>query len=188
MTETSQSTPSSTTSSTPSSSTGTATSSQARPSSGTSSSSSLARRGDSDGSALMSEQGRTTIADAVVAKIAGIAAREVNGVHALGGGAARAVGAIRDRISSVAGSGQGVSQGVSVEVGEREAAIDLVLIADYGVSIADLADGIRRNIVSAVERMTGLSVTEVNIDVQDVYLESEDDSGDEDDQRPPRVQ
>lgn len=131
------------------------------------------REGDSS---LVTAQGRTTIADSVVAKIAGIAAREVTGVHALGGGAARAVGAIRERISSVAsGVSPDVAQGVSVEVGEREAAVDLVLVADYGVSIADLAEGIRRNVIAAVERMTGLDVTEVNIEVQDVYLPSDDD-------------
>lgn len=133
--------------------------------------------------ALASEQGKTTIADTVVSKIAGIAAREVSGVHALGGGASRAVGMLRGRIP---GSSTNHSQGVSVEVGEREAAIDIQLVAEYGVAIADLAQGIRRNIVSAVERMTGLSVTEVNIEVQDVYVAS-DDQDDSDDQ-PARVQ
>ncbi|MBC7639994.1 MAG: Asp23/Gls24 family envelope stress response protein, partial [Rhodoferax sp.] len=123
-------------------------------------------------SALVTEQGKTTTADAVVAKIAGIAAREVSGVHALGGGTARAVGALRERIP---GGRTNHSQGVAVEVGEREAAIDLQLVADYGMSVADLAAGIRRNVISAVERMTGLVVTEVNIEVQDVFLASEDD-------------
>ncbi|GAB3883759.1 Asp23/Gls24 family envelope stress response protein [Terrabacter terrigena] len=122
-------------------------------------------------SALVTEQGRTTIADTVVAKIAGIAARDVAGVHALGGGTARAVGALRERIP---GGRTNHSQGVSVEVGERQAAVDVQLIADYGVSIADLAQGIRRNVISAIERMTSLEVTEVNIEVQDVFLEQED--------------
>lgn len=126
---------------------------------------------DSD-SALMTSQGKTTIADTVVAKIAGIAVREVNGVHALGGGAARAVGLLRERIP---GAKTNHSQGVSVEVGERQAAVDVELVADYGVSIADLAEGIRRNVISSIERMTSLEVTEVNVAVQDVYLESEDD-------------
>jgi len=143
----------------------------------------VASPGGSDTSALVTQQGKTTIADAVVAKIAGIAAREVSGVHALGGGTARAVGALRERIPG-ARTNQG--QGVSVEVGERQAAVDVQLVAEYGVSIADLAQGIRRNIVKAVERMTGLEVTEVNIEVQDVYLESEDESDDQDSE--PRVQ
>ncbi len=125
------------------------------------------------GGALDSTQGRTTIADTVVSKIAGIATREVNGVHSLGGGAARAVGALRERIP---GSSTNHGQGISVEVGEKEAAIDIQLVAEFGVSITDLAAGIRTNVISSVERMVGLTVVEVNIDVQDVHIESEDDS------------
>jgi len=118
--------------------------------------------------ALVSEKGRTTIADVVVSKIAGIATREVTGVHDLGGGAARAVGALRDRIP---GATTNHSQGVSVEVGERQAAVDIEIVAEYGVSIADLAGGIRQNVIFAVERMTGLEVTEVNVTVHDVFLD-----------------
>lgn len=66
-------------------------------------------------------------------------------------------------------------QGVGVEVGEREAAVDIELVADYGVSLADLAASIRRNVINSIERMTGLDVTEVNVEVQDVYLPDEDD-------------
>jgi uncharacterized alkaline shock family protein YloU len=121
--------------------------------------------------ALVTEQGRTSIADTVVSKIAGIAAREISGVHDLGGGTARAVGALRERIP---GSRTNMSQGVAVEVGEHQAAVDLDIVAEYGVAIADLANAIRRNVVDAVERMTGLEVTEVNITVHDVFLESEE--------------
>lgn len=130
-------------------------------------------------SALVSEQGKTTIADQVVAKIAGIATREVSGVFSLGGGVSRTVGAIRERIP---GSRTNFGQGVSVEVGERQAAVDLDVVADYGIAIADLAAGVRRNVIDAVERMTGLEVTEVNIVVHDVHLEGDSDS-DEDDSR-----
>ena len=132
---------------------------------------------------LVGKDGRTTIADTVVSKIAGIAAREVSGVHALGGGAARAVGALRERIP---GSSTNHSQGVSVEVGERQAAVDVQLVAEYGVSLADLASGIRRNVISSIERMTGLEVTEVNIEIQDVHLETEERT--EDTSSEPRVQ
>ena len=120
---------------------------------------------------LVTPQGRTSIADTVVSKIAGVATREVSGVHALGGGAARAVGALRERIP---GSRTNHSQGVSVEVGERQAAVDIDMVADYGVAIADLAAGVRRNVIDAVESMTALEVTEVNITVHDVFLESEE--------------
>jgi uncharacterized alkaline shock family protein YloU len=119
--------------------------------------------------------GKTTIADTVVAKIAGIATREVTGVYDLGGTAARTVGMIRDRIP---GSKTNLSQGVTVEVGEKQAAVDLQLIVEYGVGIADLAQAVRRNVISAVERMTGLEVTEVNIAVSDIHLEGDDDSAD----------
>ena len=122
-------------------------------------------------SALVSTEGTTTIADTVVSKIAGIAAKEVTGVYSLGGGGGRALGAIRERIP---GARTNHAQGVSVEVGETEAAVDLDLVAEYGVSIADLATGIRRNVISAVERMTGLTVVEVNVVVNDVHLPEED--------------
>jgi uncharacterized alkaline shock family protein YloU len=130
-------------------------------------------------------QGKTTIADVVVSKIAGIATREIEGVHALGGGAARAVGMLRERIP---GSRTNLSQGVSVEVGEKQAAVDIELVAEYGVSLSDLADAIRGNVIAAVERMTGLEVTEVNIAVSDVHLEGDDDDDADDTPAERRVQ
>ena len=79
-------------------------------------------------------QGKTTIAASVVQKIAGIAAREISGVYAMGGGVSRAFGAIRERIP---GGGTGVTNiaGVQVEVGEKQAAIDLDLVVEYGASM-----------------------------------------------------
>jgi len=97
-------------------------------------------------------------------------------VHDVGGGTSRAIGALRERIP---GARVNQSQGVSVEVGERQAAVDIDIVAEYGVSIADLAAGIRRNVITAVERMTGLEVTEVNIVVHDVYLDEGDDDSQE---------
>lgn len=137
-------------------------------------------------SPLETSQGTTSIADQVVSKIAGIAVQDVTGVHALGGGAARAIGSLRERIP---GSKVNHSQGITVEVGERQAAVDVVLIAEYGVAIADLATGVRRSVISSVERMTGLQVTEVNIEVIDVFIPGQDDDQDsDDDQRSVRVQ
>lgn len=136
-------------------------------------------------SALQTSEGNTTIADGVVSKIAGLSAREVSGVYELGGGAARTMGALRDRIP---GASSSRSQGVSVEVGETEAAVDIDLVAEYGVSIADLAKSVRRNVISSVEGMTGLHVVEVNISVNDIHLPS-DDTDDRDKQpEPARVQ
>lgn len=129
-------------------------------------------------STLITDQGRTTIADGVVAKIAGIATREVDGVHAIGGGAARAVGAVRERMG-----GKTHGQGVSVEVGERQSAVDVDVVLEYGVAIADVAEGIRRNVIRSVERMTGLEVTEVNVSVLDIFIPGDDQGENEDEQR-----
>lgn len=121
---------------------------------------------------VMSSGGRTQIADVVVSKIAGLAAREIAGVYALGGGVARAFGAIRERIP---GGSTNVSQGVGVEVGEKQAAVDLDIVIEYGASVADVAVAIRRNVIGALERMTGLEVVEVNIAVNDVHLPGDDE-------------
>ncbi|MCX5008593.1 Asp23/Gls24 family envelope stress response protein [Streptomyces sp. NBC_00638] len=118
-------------------------------------------------------RGKTTIADGVVAKIAGMAAREVPGIHSLGAGMARAFGAVRERVPG--GGGGGATRGVKVEVGERQAAIDLDVVVEYGVSIVDVAGEVRTNVISAVERMTGLEVVEVNIAVDDVHLPDDED-------------
>jgi uncharacterized alkaline shock family protein YloU len=117
-------------------------------------------------------RGRTTIADGVVEKIAGMAARDVTGVHAMGSGISRAFGAARERVP---GTGKSVSRGVKVEVGEKQTAIDLEIVVDYGVSITDVAGSVRGNVVSAVEWMTGLEVVEVNIAVSDVKLPDEEE-------------
>ncbi|WP_328453715.1 MULTISPECIES: Asp23/Gls24 family envelope stress response protein [unclassified Amycolatopsis] len=122
--------------------------------------------------ALVTTEGATSIADVVVQKIAGLATREIPGVHALGGGAARAFSAIRERIPGATAS---AGQGVSVEVGEKQAAVDLQIVVEYGVSIADLSRSVRRNVITAVEQMTGLEVVEVNINVGDLHLPSEDE-------------
>jgi uncharacterized alkaline shock family protein YloU len=131
---------------------------------------------------LQSDLGKTTIADRVVQKIVGLAAREVPGIYDLGGGAARTLGAIRERIP---GSSQTSGQGVSVEVGETQAAVDLEVVTEYGMSIAEVAKSVRRNVISAVEGMTGLQVTEVNLAVSDIHLPGDDQ---EDSAQPARVQ
>jgi uncharacterized alkaline shock family protein YloU len=123
-------------------------------------------------SALVTDQGTTSIADNVVQKIAGLAAREVRGVYELGGGAARAFGALRERIP---GGSASAGQGVAVEVGEKQTAVDLELVVEYGVAIAELGKAVRRNVITAIEQMTGLEVVEVNINVNDVHIPEDDD-------------
>lgn len=125
---------------------------------------------------LATDDGQISVAEGVVQKIAGTACREIAGVHAMGTGGTRAYGAIRERIPG--SSGPNFAQGVGVEVGETEAAIDLDIVVEYGVGIAELGRSIQRNVKQAVERMTGLRVVEVNIAVDDVYLPGTDDDQD----------
>ncbi|WP_351225195.1 Asp23/Gls24 family envelope stress response protein [Streptomyces sp. NPDC002133] len=128
-------------------------------------------------------RGRTTIADGVVEKIAGLAARDVLGVHAMGSGISRTFGAVRDRVPGGGGRSSSATRGVKAEVGEVQTALDLEIVVDYGVSISDVARAVRENVVAAVERMTGLEVVEVNIAVSDVKLPDEEEEEPE-----PRIQ
>jgi uncharacterized alkaline shock family protein YloU len=120
---------------------------------------------------LATGEGQITVAETVVQKIAGKACREIAGVHAMGNSGSRAFGAVRERIPG--STGPNVAQGVGVEVGEKEAAIDLEIVVEYGVAIAELGRSIQRNVKQSVERMTGLHVVEVNIAVDDVFLPTE---------------
>ncbi len=120
-------------------------------------------------SPLRTERGSTRIEDSVVAKIAGIAAQEVEGIQ-MGGGTARAVGGF---LESVGGGGGGPTRGVSVEVGEEEAAADLSMAVEYGNPIPQISEAVRRNVINRIENLTGLRVTEVNITVNDVLLPEE---------------
>jgi uncharacterized alkaline shock family protein YloU len=115
--------------------------------------------------------GKTVTSDGVIAKIAGIAAREVTGVHALGGGTVRALGAIREAIA-----GSDLSQGVSLNVNENEVAVDITLVAEYPIPLHKIADDVRTAVISAIESLAGLHVTEVNVTINDVQLPSDDDN------------
>ena len=123
------------------------------------------RKGE-PGEELQSSQGQTSIADSVVTKVAGLAAGEVAGVHELGGATSRAVGGLTQKV----GLSDSRSQGVSVEVGDREAAVDLTLVVEYGESIPQVAEQVRRQVIKRVEGITGLSVVEVNIAVDDLWF------------------
>ncbi len=120
------------------------------------------------GSPLKTERGSTTIRDGVVSKVAGIAAQEVDGIRMGGGGASQAVGSIMSAVPGVGGASQ--SQGVSVEVGEVEAAVELTVTVEYGRVIHRVAEAVRSNVIRRVENLVGLRVTEVNISVTDVFF------------------
>ena len=122
-------------------------------------------------------RGATNISDAVVSKIAGVAAQEVEKVQ-MGGGTAAAVGGfLTSMTGAVTGGnstgGAGLTSGVSVEVGQEEAAVELTVAVEYGVSIPQTTQAIRDNVINRVENLTGLRVTEVNITVNDVQFPEE---------------
>ncbi|MET7637984.1 Asp23/Gls24 family envelope stress response protein [Streptomyces sp. NPDC005438] len=133
-----------------------------------------------DGKGNGTVAGRTHIAEVVVESIAGVATKEAPGVHAMGGGVSRAMGAVRDRLPS---SGEDNTRGVHAEVGEKQAAIDVGFVVEYGTAITDTARQVRSNVSRAVGKMTGLEVVEVNVDVLDIHVpgdseDSEDGEGD----------
>lgn len=130
---------------------------------------------------LQTDQGTTSIDDSVVSKIAALAAREVDGVAALGGAMSGALANVVGRIRG----GEHRTAGVGVEVGSRQAAVDISCQMQYPASIHEVADSVRQNVIDRIESMTGLEVVEVNIAVSDlVFAEGDEESS----QRPSRVE
>jgi uncharacterized alkaline shock family protein YloU len=127
-------------------------------------------------SPLHSDRGSTNISDTVVQKIAGIAAQEIEKVQ-MGGGAAAAVtgflGSVSGAVTGSSSGGGSPTSGVSVQVGEQETAVDLTVAIEYGVSIPQVTETVRRNVINRIENLTGLGVTEVNITVNDVQFPEE---------------
>jgi uncharacterized alkaline shock family protein YloU len=111
------------------------------------------------------------ISDDVVATIAGLTAMETKGVAAMSGGVSE--GLARKL------SGRNVQKGVSVEVGQQEAAIDLRIIVHYGSKIQEVGRVLQENVRTAVENMTGLKVVEVNVKIEGVAFkeDEQDDAG-----------
>jgi uncharacterized alkaline shock family protein YloU len=114
--------------------------------------------------------GKTTIDTGVIAKVAGIATTSVAGVHAVGGGVSRALGAIRGAINQA-----DLGQGVSVEVGERQVAVDITLVAEYPMPLQKVADDVRASVYAAIEGIVGMDVAEVNVTINDVYIPGQED-------------
>lgn len=115
--------------------------------------------------------GSIRIADEVVSIIAGLAATEVDGIAGMSGGIAGGIAEMLGR--------KNFAKGVKVEVGEKEAAVDLYIIVKYGVRIPDIALAAQENVKQAIETMTGLSVVEVNVHVQGVGFPEDDKHEDE---------
>jgi uncharacterized alkaline shock family protein YloU len=114
---------------------------------------------------ITDDMGSVRITDEVVAIIAGMAATEVAGVAGMSGGIAGGIAEMLGR--------KNLSKGVKVEVGEKEAAIDMYIIVEYGYRIPDIAWEIQEKVKKSVETMTGLNVIEVNIHVQGVNIEKD---------------
>jgi uncharacterized alkaline shock family protein YloU len=119
-----------------------------------------------EGLTLETERGITTIADDVVAKVAGHACRAADGVDSLGTQFRRLMGRVRP-------GKENLNQGVNVEVGRKEAAIDVVLVVRYGYPIPDLSQQVRDRVIGEVEDSTGLEVVEVNIEIDDIVFEDQ---------------
>jgi uncharacterized alkaline shock family protein YloU len=117
--------------------------------------------------------GTTVVADGVVAKVAGIAAREVPGVFALGGGTARALGALRDVIGTT-----DLGQGVRVEVGETQVAADVTIVVEYPAPMHTVAEQVRAAVARTIEQLVGMEVAEVNVAINDVHIPGDDAADD----------
>jgi uncharacterized alkaline shock family protein YloU len=120
---------------------------------------------------LAEDRGRTVIADEVVEKIAGIAAREVAGVFDLGGDVSRVFASLRERIGlAEEGTGEEANRGVRVRLDGTTAVIDLTIVIEFGYVVHSVTDAVRTKVIASVESMLGLEVTEVNIRVDDVHV------------------
>jgi uncharacterized alkaline shock family protein YloU len=101
--------------------------------------------------------GHVTMSQSVVETIAGLAARQVDGIHSLG----------KPRLINL---GDSPTRGVAAEVGMKEAAIDIDCVIEYGIDLRETAKKLRTLIATEVNRMAGRQVVEVNINVHDVHL------------------
>lgn len=118
-----------------------------------------------DNTRIDSSIGSVRIADEVVEIIAGMAASEVEGIAEMSGGF---VGDLANMLSR----GKNVSKGIKVEVGEKEATVDLFLAVEYGVSIPDVAQKVQVAVKEAIEGMTGLAVLEINVHIQGIAFKN----------------
>jgi uncharacterized alkaline shock family protein YloU len=125
---------------------------------------------------LIAERGTTVIANEVVEKIAGIAARDVPGVYDLGGDVSRVFAAVKERI----GLGQpDDDQGVSVRLEGGKAAVRVTLVIEYGFVVYSVTEAVRAKVIGAVENLLGLEVTAVDIVVDDVHVPDNGPVGDD---------
>jgi uncharacterized alkaline shock family protein YloU len=113
-------------------------------------------------------EGDTVVTDGVIGKVAGLAVRDIPGVHSLGGGAARVIGQLRDRIGQT-----DLTQGITVDAQETGVAFQVTLVAEYGVPLQDVAADVRAAISEAVTGLVGRPVTRVDVTVADIVMPGE---------------
>jgi uncharacterized alkaline shock family protein YloU len=119
---------------------------------------------------LAADRGQTTIANEVVEKIAGIAAREVPGVHDLGGDLARALSTVKEKLRL---GEESAAQGVSVKLEGKTAEITVVIVIEFGFQVFSVTEKVREKVISSVENLLGLEVTAVDVTVDDVHVPEE---------------
>lgn len=119
---------------------------------------------------IPASRGHTTIANEVVEKIAGIAAREVPGVYDLGGDVARMFSAVKERLHL---GEESAAQGVTVKLEGREAEIEVVIVIEFGFQVYSVTEKVREKVISSVENLLGLEITAVNVTVDDVHIDDD---------------
>ncbi|MCM3793592.1 MULTISPECIES: Asp23/Gls24 family envelope stress response protein [Priestia] len=111
-------------------------------------------------------QNTLTFEDQVIKKIAGIAANEIKGILSMSGGF---MSGLTDRFRST----EDITKGINAEVGEKQVALDLKVIVEYGKNVPAIFSETVNNVKKSVHDMTGLEVVEVNMHVEDVMTRSE---------------
>ncbi|MBO0868321.1 MAG: Asp23/Gls24 family envelope stress response protein [Micromonosporaceae bacterium] len=125
---------------------------------------------------LPADRGTTTIANEVVEKIAGIAARDVPGVYDLGGDTARFLSSVREKLRL---GEESAAQGVGVKLEGKQAEIEVVLVLEYGFQVFSVTEKVREKVISAVESLLGLEVTVVDVVVDDIHVDEHAHAGDD---------
>jgi uncharacterized alkaline shock family protein YloU len=125
---------------------------------------------------LPASRGTTTIANEVVEKIAGIAARDVPGVYDLGGDTVRLLSTVREKLHL---GEESKAQGIAVRLNGKEADLSITIVLEYGFVVSSVTDTVREKTISAVETLLGLDVTNVDILVDDIHVDHDGPVGDD---------
>ncbi|MBQ3437057.1 MAG: Asp23/Gls24 family envelope stress response protein [Fusobacterium sp.] len=113
----------------------------------------------------MSDLGNIRISDEVIKTLVAKVAVDVDGVYKLAGG-------VVDEVSKMLGKKR-LTNGVKVEVGEKECSIEVYIVVEYGYRIPDVAEEVQKTILESVSRLSGLKVVEVNVYVQNIKVQDQ---------------